>query len=314
MFKNLLKIFVIFCLVTSTAIAREIKFVQLSDTHYSPVKEIKLKDYKMKHKSAELVTDAIEQINKEKGIDFVIITGDGADRPVKEHFETIYGMYNTLKPHWYYVLGNHDTNSEFKKADQIKLLKKNNKKMKKFDKTFYSFSPKRGFTFIALDPTYDFKVSSQGYITPEQLKFLKNVLDKKKKDVIVIYMHYPLTKPFHMSNNHDIVNEYAINDLLKEYRQPILVLGGHFHGTKIEREDNIVKVASPALVSYPNAFRIITADNKRKEVTFKFEYRETNLKDVQDLARIRIVWGATGAYGKTPQDRECTITVPKNNK
>lgn len=311
MFNRLFRFLLVFCLITSVAVAREIKFVQLSDTHYSPIKEISLKDFKMKHKSGELVTDAIEQINKEKGVDFVIITGDGADKPVKEHFETIYGMYNTMNPDWYYVLGNHDTNSEFKKSDQIKLLKKMNKKMKKFDKTFYSFSPKHGFTFVALDPTYDFKVSSQGYIPPEQLKFLKNILDKKKKDVIVIYMHYPLSKPLHFNNNHDIVNEYAINDLLKEYKQPILTLGGHLHGTKIECEGNIIKVASPALVSYPHAFRIITIDNKRKETTFKFEYRETNLKELSNFSKVRIFWGAKGAYGKTPKDRENTITVTK---
>lgn len=81
-------------------------------------------------------------------------------------------------------------------------------------KTYYSFSPKKDMTFIALDATFDNKVTSQGYIPPEQLDFVDNTIKKAKDDVIVIFLHHPITYPA-QSSDHNIINDFAFKNVLK---------------------------------------------------------------------------------------------------
>ncbi len=306
--KNFIKTAAIFLMLCSAAFAGEIKFAQMSDVHYYSKATPEDKGFKVKYRAVELAADAISKINADKDIDLVLITGDAADRPIPADFETIYKLFNTLDKKWYYALGNHDTNTEFNKQKQVDLLKKVNPAMN-FDKTYYSFKPKRGFTFIALDPTFSTKVSSQGYLPPEQLKFLDETLSKSQNDTVVVFMHFPLIEPFY-SSNHNILNDFAVNDILKKYKNPILVLGGHYHGTKIGTDGNVVKVATPAIVSWPNAFRFITIDNQKDKTIFTFKYEETSLKDVQTEAAVRFLWLKTGAIG-TEKDRDTVIVVEK---
>ena len=47
-------------------------------------------------------------------------------------------------------------------------------------------------TFIALDGTYENKVTSQGYIPPEQLNFVDETIAKSKNDEVVKF-HRTLT-------------------------------------------------------------------------------------------------------------------------
>jgi len=123
-------------------------------------------------------------------------------------------------------------------------------------------------------------------------------------------MHHPSVYPV-LHTNHEIVNDFALHEILKKYQNPILVLGGHYHGTKIKQDGNIVHAASPALVSYPCAFRIITVDNQRDKAVFTFEYRETNLKDLQKKAKIKaFAYKSKWLYGEEA-DRNNVIVIDK---
>ena len=67
-----------------------------------------------------------------------------------------------------------------------------------------------------------------------------------------------------------------------KYRNPIIVLSGHYHATKIRRFGNLVYVSTPSLVTYPMAFRHIKITNFKDRVNFRFELISTRLTDIKD--------------------------------
>jgi 3',5'-cyclic AMP phosphodiesterase CpdA len=296
-----------------SAFATTLKFAQISDIHYNPdaPKPENSHSFKIKYYALPVLDDAISHINEDKTTKFVLVTGDAADRPLVKDFEFMYNYINkNLKKPWYYCLGNHDVavNGELTKKKHIELLSKINPNGFSSEKTYYTFKPQKDMTFICLDAVYDTKRTAEGYLPPEQLSFLDKTLNSAKDDVVVIFLHHPTVYPT-LSNDHDIVNLYAINDILKKYNNPILILGGHFHANKIRQTNNIVEVASPSLTSYPIAYRYITIDNNSKRTTFDIDYVETTLSEVQNIAKSKISWSTAGKE----TDRKNIITIYKNS-
>ena len=84
---------------------------------------------------------------------------------------------------------------------------------------------------------------------------------------------------------------------------------GHYHAAKITQRENILYVNSPALISYPNAFRLIEISTRRNQVIFDFHYKETGLKNVQKLAKL-LVFGTT-IYTGEEKDRTATYIIKR---
>ena len=300
-------VMVMFFISDQPSFSRTMKFVQLSDIHYSLVRDDT--SYKLLSKTRPLLEDAIEQINNEKNIKFVMITGDGIDRPTKDSLYSLTDELNTLNYPWYYVLGNHDTSTDgyLTKARFIKILQEKNPNYV-FDSTYYTFKPQRGYRVIVLDGAKNKGISSHGILPDAQLCWLDEVLSKSKNDTVLIFIHFPLLPPYE-SKNHEIINADEFKDILKKYEMPIAIFSGHYHAAKITKRGNILHVSSPSLAGYPNAFRIIEVTNKSKQTTFKFDFCETNLKDLQAKTKI-MTFGGSIYYGK-PKDRTTTITIEK---
>ncbi len=298
---------VLFFITDQPSFSRNIKFAQLSDIHYSDTKD--LTDYKMLSKTKPLLEDAISQINNINNLDFVMITGDGIDKPNKESINSLILLLNKLNYPWYYAIGNHDITigGFLTKANLIKILKEKNQNFK-FDSTYYTFKPKKGFRIIVMDGARNECISSNGLIPEEELCWLDEILKDSKKDTVLIFIHYPLLPPFE-SKYHKILNDKEFKKVLEKYNMPIAIFSGHYHTTKIKKRGNILHVSSPSLFWYPNAFRIVTVENKRKQVIFKFDFHETNLKDFQTKTKIMTLGGAK-YYGK-PEDRNTTIIMER---
>ena len=84
------------------------------------------------------------------------------------------------------------------------------------------------------------------------------------------------------------------------------IFSGHYHATKIYKEGNILHVSTPSLATYPNAFRIVTVNNLKNKVVFTFDFRETNLKEVQKKAKMLTFSSSTLAGEESDQN---TIVV-----
>ena len=122
-------------------------------------------------------------------------------------------------------------------------------------------------------------------------------------------MHFPIEEPF-SSHNHRITNKDEVDKILSKYSMPIAIFSGHYHVTRLMQKDNILYVSTPSMIMYPNAFRVVTVHDYKDKVVFDFEFKETNLKEIQKTSKLLTLSGGL-AYG-TEQDRENTITILKN--
>ena len=76
--------------------------------------------------------------------------------------------------------------------------------------------------------------------------WLKEELDSHSQDIIVVCTHVPIIEPF-TSPNHKMVNEYEVRKLLKSHKNPVVVLQGHYHATKIKQDGNLLVVTRSKL-------------------------------------------------------------------
>ncbi len=289
--------------------------VQLTDTHISEREDT---SYKMLSSSKALLEDAIKEINSIPGLDFVMFTGDMVDTPTVDNYKSFYTILSELDYPSLNSFGNHDSSvcisgsdecsSGLKIDEVLNFVKKCNPNYM-FDNTYYAFTPKTDYRIIVLDSVIRNEVTSNGYLTDEQLVFLDNELSQNQDKVVVIFQHHPPVEPF-KSDDHSIKNADKYLEILRKYKNPIIVLSGHYHATKIIKEKNLVFVNSPSLVSFPNAFRVIKITNYRDRTDFKFLFYETRLKDVQERAKLSTI-AATTFYG-AEKDRDYSFTIRKS--
>lgn len=287
--------------------ASGLKFVQISDDHF--LENAPNTTFKMIAESPRLLDDAISQINAIPNVSFVMFTGDLIDKPFEKELHAFLTHAEKLDAPWYFAFGNHDPcyGGYLTKQVYMDIVKESNKNYT-FDKPYYSFVPKEGYKVIVLDSIIDTEITAQGLIYPEQLKWLDNELQNSQKDTVLIFMHVPLVEPFN-SPNHRMRNADEVRATIEKYKNPIGVFTGHYHAAKITQKDNVLYVSSPALVSYPNAFRVINITEKRNKVIFNIEFKETRLKNVQKLAKLMVF--ASTIYSGEEKDQSGTFVIKK---
>lgn len=309
-FTNLVLTVVIACLISSqmcTAANNNLRFVQVSDAHFSTFEENT--SYKFLKKSQELLQDVIFQINTSGPYDFVMFTGDLVNKPKKNELVKFLGTASKINCPWYAINGNHDISMDgpLTKEEFRKLLNSHNLYMRT-DKLYYAFTPKKGFRVICLDSIIDYKMSSNGEINEEQMKWLKKELDDNKKNVIILCTHVPIEEPY-SSTDHKMINEDEIKRLLYSYSNPIVVLQGHYHCVRAKQKENVIYITCPSLVTYPNAFRVININSDKNRTLVDIFLKETTLKDIQTRSKLRLL-GVDSLYG-TPEDRNITFEIKK---
>lgn len=284
-----------------------LKFAQVSDVHFYIGENNTT--YKMIAESPKLLDDAIAQINEIPNVSFVMFTGDQIDKPFEKELNAFLPHLEKLNAPWYFAFGNHDTmyGGYLTPSLYMQLVNKYNKNYK-FEKTYYSFVPQKGYKAIVLDTIIRDKLTSNGRIGEQQLEWLDQELASSTKDTILIFMHVPLLEPY-VSPNHRLLDADKMEEILNKYKNPIAVFQGHYHGAKITQKGHILYVSCPSMVTYPNAFRMITVTNYRNKVVFDIQDKETRLKDVQKLAKL-LIFGVN-FYTGDEKDRNATITLKK---
>ena len=259
-------------------------FVQISDTHITQRADT---SYKALSSSSVLLKDMIYQINDIKGLDFVLFTGDLVDSASYENFELYYNTLSILKYPSLNAFGNHDFYGEMNKEQVLETIKEHNKNYI-FDDTYYAITPKTDYRIIVLDSSIKNQNTSNGKLSDEQLKFLDNELMENQDKIVIIAMHHPSLQPF-VSIDHSLLNAKEFNEILLKYKNPIVVLSGHYHASKIRRIGNIVYVSTPAMVTYPMAARHIKIVNFKDRVQYKFDFLDTKLEDIKEQNRQSVI-------------------------
>lgn len=293
-----------------TAANNNLRIAQISDAHFSSFEENT--SYKFLKKSGELLDDAIFQINTSGSYDFVMFTGDLINKPKESELEKFTTHAKNLIYPWYAIAGNHDIciDGGLTKQRFIEILANNNSRMKNKN-IYYAFTPKKGYRVICLDSIIDYKVTTNGEINKEEFEWLRNELEKHTKDTVIICTHVPIVEPF-SSPNHKLLNEYDVRRLIKTtHKNPVIVLQGHYHATKIKQDNNMLIVACPSLVTYPNSFRIININSNKNKVKIDVFLKETNLKDIQTRSKIRLM-GTELLYGED-SDRNASFELRRED-
>lgn len=288
-----------------TAANNNLRVAQVSDAHFSSFEENT--SYKFLKKSPELLDDVIFQINTSGPYDFVMFTGDLVNKPKVSELEKFISHANNLVYPWYAIDGNHDISIDgpLTKRKFLETLAANNDNMQQ-ENIYYAFTPKKGFRVICLDSIIDYKLTSNGEISNEEFMWLTQELEKHAKDTVIVCSHVPIIEPF-SSPNHKMQNEYEVRKLLKTHKNPVIVLQGHYHTTKIIQDDNMLVVACPSLVTYPNAFRVININSNKQRTMVDVYLKETNLKDIQSRSKLRLM-GTERLYGEE-SDRNASFEL-----
>lgn len=287
--------------------AATLKFAQISDNHLST--DSVNKAYRLTANSIELLDDAIDVINHTPNLDFVFFTGDIIDVPFEKNLRVFFKHANKLKYPYYTVPGNHDicVGGYLSREIYVRMMQENNKNFK-FNKTYYSFTPKTGFKVIGLDNIIDTRITANGELSQAQLDFLDKELNNAGDNTVLIFMHVPLKQPF-SSDTHRLLNADKMYDILAKYNNPIGIFSGHYHTTRVFHKNNIVHVSTPALISYPNAFRFVTVKNLKNKTVFDIQYMPTRLADLQKKSKLLVFHSST--YYGTESDRTTTITIER---
>ncbi len=277
--------------------------IHISDTHISTTRSDT--SYKALGSSSLLLKDAIEQINKIKGLDFVLFTGDMVDSATKDNYTEYYRLLSKLKYPTLNAFGNHDFNyGELSKDEVLDIVKTYNPNYT-FADSYYAFTPKTDYRIIILDGVVVDENTSNGRLTEEQLQFLDNELSQNQDKICVIAMHFPPVEPF-VAKEHQLLNADRMNEILIKYKNPIIVLTGHYHATKIRQMGNIVFVSTPSMVTYPMGFRHIKITNFKDRVNYKFEFLSTNLDDIKEKNRQSVISYSMLAGQEKDRDLEFT--------
>ncbi len=245
--KNLIILLLSMLLLQNSVFAAAIKFVQVADCHF------KTKDtYR-----AEVLENAVKDINKEKDIAFVVFTGDNLDSPHEEYLPDFLKIINKLDVPYYIVIGNHDVfkNNGLSKARYLEIVKEYNF-FYKYKKPNYVFK-KDGFVFIVADGAKEIIPGSTGYYKEDTLKWLDKQLKKYKNDPVIIFQHFPLISTKEVSS-HEVYQKEKYLDLLDKHDNVISIVAGHLHFNSEIMRNGVYHITSPTLLSEPPVYKVIT--------------------------------------------------------
>lgn len=244
----LIKFLTVLCclLCVNRAFAGDIKFVQITDSHYEVGN-----DY-----SKEVLEEAVKQVNKLKGVSFVVFTGDNINRPREENLVEFVRIANKLNVPYYLAFGDHDVykNGGMSKVNYIKIVKDNNIFYKPSSSNYVI--KKDGFVFIVLDGAKEVIPGSVGYYRQSTLEWLDKQLSKYKKYPVVILQHYPIVEPKERKS-HRVYQPEKYFEVLEKHNNVIAIVSGHYHLNGEQMKDGIYHISTPSLIVEPNYYKII---------------------------------------------------------
>lgn len=236
------------------ALAKDIKFIQITDSHFSTTGG----DYTQRdvEGSKGYLENTIKDINSISGVDFVAFTGDNIDQANDIALKSFLVIANKLNVPYYVVIGNHEVfkSQNLTKKDYMKIVRKYSKNCRPSGAN-YVFE-KQGLVFVVVDGAKEVIPGPAGYYKKDTLKWLDKTLTKYKHSKVVILQHFPIVEPYY-NRTHMTYNVKNYQDVLDKHSNVIAIVSGHFHANGEKMVDGIYHVSTPALVESPHDYKII---------------------------------------------------------
>lgn len=222
--------------------AQTLKFVQVADLH--------LKD------DQETFNKIIKDINKTKGVEFVVFTGDNLGRASKTLLNNFLSGTRKLNKPYYVLLGTKDVskNNKLSKKTYIDMVRRVNPRHPR--DLNYVFK-KKNIVFIVVDGSKEIIPSVSGYYPPDTIEWVNKQLNQYAQNRVVILQHYPIAnKP-----DNEIYYTYNAVEYLKmlhSHKNVAAVVSGHYHKNEEVMFDGVYHITSPA--AYKGKYKIIEID------------------------------------------------------
>lgn len=275
-FKLNIIISVVVLFFAQRAFAQELKFIQITDSHFSATGE----EYTQRDvvNSRVILEKTISDINSIPSVDFVVFTGDNIDSASSKNLIEFLKIANKLKYPYYVVIGNHEVfkSQDFDKKEYMKTVSKYSKNCRTKNAN-YVFKDK-GIVFLVVDGAKEVIPGPAGYYKKDTLKWLDQKLTKYKNSDVVILQHFPIVAPYY-NRSHSTYNVKDYEDVLKKHSNVIAIFSGHYHANGETKKDGIYHVSTPSLLESPHDFKIVEIEMKNKE---DFEIY-TQLRHAEDL-------------------------------
>jgi Icc protein len=246
-------------------------FAHITDLHL----DVKgANSWQYREKSVPLFIDTLRQIGRLPKLSFVLFGGDQIQSGPhdRESLVVFHEWARQLDVPVYILLGNMEVSpvagdSRLTKADYLAAWQG---KGIAPGRTSWTADPVRGVRVIGFDVTVD--GMPYGEATPERLAWLKRELENaRSKELVVLATHQLLLQTCPLDEEPEwslwmVRNHAEVRDLLARYPNVRLALAGHHHCAKVDTVGRTTYISTPAVVTYPCAFRLFTVGRGGIEV------------------------------------------------
>lgn len=239
-------------LTINQTFADNIKFVQVTDTHLSAGNPY----------TSKILESAVDDINKQPDISFVVFTGDNIANPKEEDLKEFIRVIKHLNVPYYIVLGNSDVykSNGLSKVRYFEMLNEANLfKLRSQKKPNYVFK-KNNFVFVLVDGAKEVVPGTVGYYRKDTLEWLDSVLTKYSKNDVIIFQHFPVYYPKEVESRLKTHKTYKVEDykaVLDKHHNVLAVISGHFHVNAENMDNGVYHISSPSLLTLPQSYKII---------------------------------------------------------
>ncbi len=249
-------------LLAPKALCKEIKFIQITDSHFSTTSA----EYTQREveKSKSVLERTIDDINSISNVDFVAFTGDNIDTANSTSLRQFISIANKLKVPYYIVIGNHEVfkSQKLDKKEYMRIVSKYSKNCRTRNAN-YTFE-KGGLVFVVVDGAKEVIPGPAGYYKKDTLKWLDKTLKKYDNRKVVILQHFPVVEPYY-NRTHTTYNVKDYQDILNNHKNVIAIFSGHYHANAEKTVDGVYHASAPALVEPPHNYKIIEIKNDGKK-------------------------------------------------
>lgn len=269
----LLGIFFTVVCTASKVLAENIKFIQITDAHLSVDSEY----------SQKVLKSAVEDINNQQDVSFVIFTGDNINNPTPENLREFVKIVSKLKVPYYVAVGNHDVykSKDMSKVRYYQILRETNIFYPQRSAN-YAFK-KNDFVFLIVDGAKEIIPGSGGYYRESTLNWLDKELTKYADKSVIILQHFPVEYPEGSEvrlKTHKTYRDEDYKEILGKHKNVLAVITGHFHTNYETMKDGVYHINSPSLIALPQSYKIIDIiTTKDFSPLIYTQLREFELKD-----------------------------------
>ena len=299
------------------------KFAHVTDSHVST----RGRDgVALKKRSAAILEDVIEQLNRTEGLDFCLFGGDNFDNSEvgTKDADAFVAVVSKLKMPYFIQFGNREAASlppgdPISKSEFVKMFSGNGFAA---GALWWGASPVEGVRVLGIDTSIQGR--NDGVVPEAEIAWMKKELAAHAEETVIILTHHlflPTWAPRGIPKwrkKYVISNADEVKAVLNRSRNVKLVLSGHHHVTKVDLVGDLPYVATPATVQFPCAFRIFDV----RDGAVSLGFHQVRDQKILDLGRDLLVKGKQEEYGSGPgpqsvdhyclgldQDREARITL-----